>query len=723
MPLLNNIESVLKPSWSKISPYWPLKNLIAVNPLCGFEEIPFEEALKLAKVYFAQEILPDCMHKVNVETIKWLQVFFDEGQAAIKMPLRHLGLLKSVRFLLQFDSQIINSDNKQHINRWYPSLSEDPNLLIKQCLEYLNIPNNMYELYLTLILTTLPGWASYVKYKASESNCQYDNRFLQEEYTALRLLIICLVFPQGKELLTWHEEALLNINNDGYSIQNIKNLESKYRKNLLHNISQKFTGIDTQKTDVQAQLVFCIDVRSEPFRKAIEAQDNYETYGFAGFFNIPASFTNEMTGESYSSCPVLLNPAHSIIINKNNGNAEKQLNTKTLLLKIYQSLKYNIITAFVLAESLGILAGIIMILRSVFPKLVSKLSFNFENYIPELPNLNSIDNIPLLDQFDYASNALRMMGLVNNFAPLVVFCGHGSETQNNAFSTALDCGACGGRHGGLNAFILAHILNKREIRTKLREQNVFIPETTYFVSAEHNTTTDFVKILDNYLPRKFDARINKLKFDLLKAKELNSMVRFSKLDNTTNLSSSPDIRAKDWAQTRPEWGLAGNASFIVAPRAMTKDICLDGRSFLHSYDWNLDRDGKFLTNILTAPMIVAQWINCQYMFSTLDNVAFGAGSKITKNITGKIGAMQGNASDLMHGLPLQSVFSSDQIAYHEPIRLLVIIYAPHELVNGIISKQVLLKKLFGNEWMQLVCIDPIDNNYYHMTGSLKWKVK
>ena len=57
---------------------------------------------------------------------------------------------------------------------------------------------------------------------------------------------------------------------------------------------------------------------------------------------------------------------------------------------------------------------------------------------------------------------------------------------------------------------------------------------------------------------------------------------------------------------------------------------------------------------MTAPMVVAQWINAQYLFSTLDNVSFGAGSKVTQNITGKLGVMQGNASDLMHGLPQQT---------------------------------------------------------------------
>ena len=166
------------------------------------------------------------------------------------------------------------------------------------------------------------------------------------------------------------------------------------------------------------------------------------------------------------------------------------------------------------------------------------------------------------------------------------------------------------------------------------------------------------------------------------------------------------VKSQDWADVRPEWGLSRHASFIVGPRWLTQDIDLEGRSFLHSYEWQKDKDGTHLTSILTAPVIVAQWINAQYLFSTLDNVAFGGGSKVTKNITGKIGIMQGNASDLMNGLSLQSVYKNDNEQYHEPIRLTVVIYAPQNLVDSIIDKEPELKKLVDNKWIFIKCLNP-----------------
>jgi len=180
------------------------------------------------------------------------------------------------------------------------------------------------------------------------------------------------------------------------------------------------------------------------------------------------------------------------------------------------------------------------------------------------------------------------------------------------------------------------------------------------------------------------------------------------------------LRALDWAQVRPEWGLARNAAFIVAPRSWTQRLNLEGRSFLHSYEWEKDNDGSSLTTILTAPLVVAQWINAQYLFSSLDNVTFGGGSKITQNITGKIGIMQGNASDLMHGLPLQSVYKSDNEAYHKPMRLTVMVYAPKTHIDPIIKQQAILQKLFGNGWVHLICQDPKEKQRFSLQRDLTW---
>ena len=49
----------------------------------------------------------------------------------------------------------------------------------------------------------------------------------------------------------------------------------------------------------------CIDVRSERFRRHLEALGPYETHGFAGFFGV-AIRHEAASGATSDQCPVLL---------------------------------------------------------------------------------------------------------------------------------------------------------------------------------------------------------------------------------------------------------------------------------------------------------------------------------------------------------------------------------------------------------------------------------
>lgn len=714
------IERLISEAWNNIAPTWPLKNLIAANPLAGLEHLSFEEAMIQGDAYFRQKELPLPMHNVNRQTIKWLQAFFDHGQATIKMPLRHLGLFRATRSFLTFDNQITPKDPQK--NAWLTNLPSDPQRVISECLIFLGVPHDKQEQFLTLQLTTLAGWAAYIKYRtdwpdAADSKSQHS--VTQADYLALRLVLTCLIWPQAKAMLGWHDECLKK-SDARKTVEDIAANEKAYRTTLLEKLS---ILPDAEKKRASAQLVFCIDVRSEPFRKALEQQGNYETFGFAGFFGLPVSIENSITGDVHASCPVLLKPAYTVreVPTSNHVECQKIHDRNTGLKKLYQSLKYTFTTPFVLVEGLGVFSGILMAWRNFFPGSYQSLKEKTDLSADFTPQL---ERIPLKDQVSFALGALRTMGLTENFAPVVVFCGHGGETKNNAYATALDCGACGGHHGAPNARILAAILNSTGVRQSIEEQGIKIPTDTHFIAAEHNTTTDEVTLYRNDTSDKQSDRLTSLQESLDKARDYNSLWRAGEMGKALEISKASAhtlFRAKDWAQARPEWGLARNAAFIVGPRALTKSVNLEGRSFLHSYDWKTDKDGSALTVIMTAPMVVAQWINTQYLFSTLDNVAYGGGSKISKNITGKVGIMQGNASDLMHGLPLQSVYKNDNEAYHQPLRLMTIIYAPRTMIDRIIKKHDILIKLFGNGWVSLACIEPETGEKFMLERDFSWK--
>ncbi|MFO0936333.1 MAG: DUF2309 domain-containing protein [Gemmataceae bacterium] len=709
-----------------IAPVWPLKTFIAVNPLQGLEELPFEQAVLEAERHRALNSDGNLGREaVNRELIKWCSAYFDEGQSTLTMPGRERGLYQAFLNLARYDSRLNRS---QLDDAFLASLQGSAEETIANCLERMEIIDSHQEEFIRQAFAALPGWSGYVKWKEHwQTPTESAKRpATLVEYLAVRLVLTCLLWP----------EASIQSKNETRVPAFLSELpikEALYRKTLVSQLLQQKNAVDQPLASrPDAQLVFCIDVRSEPFRRSMESQGNYETLGFAGFFGLPVQVKGLDDDKPYDSCPVLLKPRHVICehaVESDRSRTRRHEQVRSLMRMpklIYQWLKYNFATPFALVEMLGPWLGLRMVAKTFVPSQIESWKKSTQTTIlPPIASEPSLAHILPTEQADYGESALRMMGLTENVAPLVVLCGHGSSTNNNAYASALDCGACGGNHGGGNARILACILNKTHVRAILAERGLVIPADTIFVAAEHDTTTDHVELFPPHdLNKNHQDRLQHLRHDLEKARIMNAKSRTS----TFNLTGLPENRAVDettrrscdWAEVRPEWGLARNAAFIVGPRTLTRSINLEGRCFLHSYDWKADSTGKILTTILTAPMVVAQWINSQYLFSTLDNVSYGSGSKITQNVTGKLGVMQGNASDLMHGLPLQSVYSADGKPYHEPLRLLTVVYSPRSILNEVIQSQDVLKKLLGNGWVTLVCFDPSNNQAYQLQRDFKW---
>lgn len=721
-----NIEKSISIAWEKISPCWPLKNIIAVNPLQGFEHLSFEQALENGFYYFENNLKNEKLESINRETIKWLSVFLDQGQATIQLPLKNNDFYFCCKKLMMLDKSIHKND--QFKINIINQLSDNPKEAILFLIQQMNIENHQITDFLTLQLTTLPGWAGYIKYL----NCWSDNnlKINESSYIAVRLLITFLLNPNAKKNLKIDiVKKCKNIVND--RIEKIKSLEKKTRNTLLEKIT-KNNYLNFLEKKYVAQFVFCIDVRSEPFRRQLESVGDYQTIGFAGFFGLPIQIANNDLDKSYPACPVLLKARCTVNERLVDHLANDHKNKKkiNLLKQFYQVSKYGFTTPFILVELLGFFSFLWMGFKTISPRLSALLKSKLVGIIrPKLPvevildNENCVEGISFEAQCHFAESALKMMNLTQNFSQIIIFCGHGSITNNNAYASALDCGACGGHDGAPNARVLAAILNARKIRNHLNERGIFIPEDTQFLAALHNTATDSVEIFESRNSEiKDKVLIEKIRSDLSLASKKANQIRIKNFDLKNTQCASKELfdRSVDWAQTRPEWGLAGNAGFIIGPRSLTKNIDLEGRYFLHDYHFESDNDSAILKTILTAPMIVAQWINAQYLFSTINNIAFGSGSKITHNITGKIGIMQGNASDLMNGLPLQSLFSNDTDSFHEPIRLMVVVHAPRQKISALIFQESILNKLFSNGWVLLSCIDPIDDKIYQLDRTLAW---
>jgi uncharacterized protein YbcC (UPF0753/DUF2309 family) len=727
-----NIKTLIDNAADIIAPLWPMQTIIARNPLQGIESMNFEDAIAMGEKFLtgSNDMKDHVSSEVNQEIVKWCQVFLDEGQATITMPEREKGFYKAWVLLAPFDHKL-RSYSK---NEWLLSLPRDAEEAIFFCLKRLNIADDQIEEYFRSLLAELPGWAGYIKWRAEwqTKSAGFKNPITLSDFLAVRLVITCAISQncKKKELKKdpFHSKTITNA-----FFKELKSKEEKYLQNLLKLAIPEVVKLNHKKepfSKPDAQLVFCIDVRSEPFRMKIEGEGNYETFGFAGFFGLPISIHSYNTDKVKDCCPVLIKPSYKIVeepIRQEHDRISHHQKGKSFLnmcRAFYQDLKYNFATPFALVETLGLWCGFWMAIRTLMPISCVKLKQAIQEKLkPTLATLPRID-IPLAHQIIFAESALRMIGLTSNFSALVVLCGHKSQTENNPYASALDCGACGGNHGGPNGKILAAILNSNEVRTALLEKGITIAEDTLFIGAEHKTTTDEVVIEDRGVVGSTHIEIvEKLKADLEKAGIANTQYRCRTFGLDLSLINAKKhvLRlSSDWAETRPEWGLARNAAFIIGPRSLTKCLDLHGRCFLHSYNWEEDKDEKSLETILTAPMVVAEWINTQYFFSTLNNNAYGSGSKITHNVTGKFGIMQGNSSDLMQGLALQSVNISDNENYHDPMRLQVIVYAPRSRLECIIEKHAILQTLIFNQWIILIAIDPIDSKPYRLVEKAKW---
>ena len=454
-------------------------------------------------------------------------------------------------------------------------------------------------------------------------------------------------------------------------------------------------------------------------RRHVEAADpRLATIGFAGFFGVAIDYQKIDEKEAGHRCPVLLTPALSVAETAKGKSAaaiERKV-TRKLTLSYFKALRKVPLSSFAYVEMLGILALRPMLSRTwkAFKKRKNSSGvpgrFASGTYMPDVGSCATAGGAAFAgeDRGARAAGILKHMGLRSGFAPIVVIAGHGSHTTNNAFGSALDCGACGGHAGDVNARVLVDLLNEKDVRAGMRKHGIDVPDETHFVAAVHETVTDEVYLLDEEtIPARHRGAAVRLQ-QTLRAAALSARVE-RQTSRSRFHADEAATRAVNWSEVRPEWALAGNACFVVAPRSRTKDVNLSSRSFLHDYDYKQDEGFATLELIMTAPMVVTNWINLQYFASTVAPDVYGAGNKILHNVVNEAGVVEGNGGDLRVGLPIQSVHDGARFV-HEPLRLSVFIEAPREALESIIAKHQVVRDLVDNEWLYLLQINRDDGS-------------
>uniref|UniRef100_UPI004048D623 YbcC family protein n=3 Tax=Roseivirga sp. TaxID=1964215 RepID=UPI004048D623 len=675
----------------------------------------------------------------------WATSHFDTGQASWSSAKKNEKPFLAWKEEAEID-RTTDLSGLKGFRKMAKSLPDDPLEATLFAFEILGIPNNKKDMYLHSLLLRMSGWSGHA------ARLDWDNELnggkdgiLIEFLAVLICWEACLLGAldhmelQEQWKNTIKAPISKNMKNQSYLSHRLI-LQEAFDLAGQRNIIEKFTNPTPTnkrtKKQALAQAIFCIDVRSEVFRRNLEiVNSDIETLGFAGFFAFPIEYVPIGHEKGEANCPVLLTTGPTIIEELSDAKANQvAINSRIInhqITQVWKSFKAGAITCFSFVSPMGL---------SYLPKLFTD-SFAITRPVPQpdkaglskqssknkrisLSSNSHHDRtvgIPIDQQIQMAKNALTAMSLTSDFAKYVMIVGHGSTSVNNPHATGLDCGACGGHSGEANAKVAAAVLNNVAVREALKKEGISIPDSTIFLACLHDTTTDEVSIFNE--PDVADSQLlelSHLKQSLAKAGLAARTERSMRMSDKKYNDKDIIARSKDWSQIRPEWGLAGCNAFVVAPRERTQHLNFGGRSFLHSYKWEMDKNFSVLELIMTAPMVVTSWISLQYYASTVDNKHFGSGNKTLHNVTSGIGVLEGFTGDLRVGLPIQSVHDGEQYQ-HEPLKLNVIIEAPISAMNQILEKHHSVKNLCDNGWIYLLRLDENGKVSHKYVGNLSWE--
>ncbi|MBI1222520.1 MAG: DUF2309 family protein [Bacteroidetes bacterium] len=666
---------------------------------------------------------------------QWAASYFDRKQSVWKNPYQDEGIYRAWKAEYEIDRSL-DLAGLSGFRKAVETLPYHPMNAIRIGLKILKIPESELMPYCTLLLYELGGWSAWIAGLDWNNKLEGTEETRLSEFLAILIScesILCQLHSHSDWKASWAAERMHILKQPiDQSLEFRLILHDAYERSFRRKLRRQFEPKSEQNNKkasdrISVQAVFCIDVRSELIRRNLEKMDpGIQTIGFAGFFGMPIGYKPIGQENPMNQCPVLLQPAYEItdLPRQDDQPEAKMVVMKRQFKQLQHLFKSSAIACFGFVSPLGL---------SFLPKLIGH-SFARTKPASKSSSTGNSGNtdrsfsgpdtsqIPLNEKVVLAKNALIGMGIDKEIAPLVLIVGHGSSSINNPHASGLDCGACGGHSGGINARVASAILNTKEVRNALLHEGISIPDETLFLAALHDTTTDEVQILEN--PKIYTGKakeLEELKTKLRQASEMSRKERARRLSLHSNKEINKQIRKRsnDWSEIRPEWGLAGCTTFVIADRSKTKHLDLGGKSFLHSYSWKKDPDYSLLEQIMTAPMVVTSWINLQYFASMVEPDRFGAGNKTLHNVTAGIGVFEGRSGDLKTGLPFQSVHDGEDWQ-HDPIKLHVLLDAPEEAINSVLEKHPNLKNLADNKWIHLLHLDKEGKTDLYYSGNLNW---
>ena len=668
---------------------------------------------------------------------RFMAAYYDHGQALWSFPKASgAGLYETWRQYTLKDRSLAPMGFKA-IRPILLSLSPDSVIARDWAVRILDIPKAAEEAYFLVLLKSVGGWASWCRYLLWQAEMQGGSDADLSDLLTIRMVWEALLQQTARAqiLERWRQQlrgwiladkkADLDDALRGEAL--LRASEIVFRRQVASRIRHQPVRKHRAGVGPKVQAAFCIDVRSEVYRRHLESvMPSCETIGFAGFFGVLLDYRRQGDLTPRTQSPVLLNP----VVHVEEKGPEPVIQRRFRRLRRgaeWKQFKLSAASCFSFVETAG--------LSYVGRLLADTLGWHRPSVPPDDAGLTAAERSQLQcalpasmgrdERVAMAEFILTGLGLTQGIAPIVLLGGHGSSTTNNPHRAGLDCGACAGQTGEVNAKAAAGLLNDPQVRQDLVAKGWDLDPHSRFLPALHDTMTDRVEILAGLDDSKVDSQaLAELREALEKATNLTRLERILRLESDLRdpqaVARNTRFRGRDWSQVRPEWALAGNAAFIAAPRWRTREMNLAGRAFLHDYDVAKDPDFGVLTLIMTAPLVVANWINLQYYGSTVDNQRQGCGNKVLHNVVGgTIGVLEGNGGDLRIGLSEQSIRDSNGGLQHEPLRLSAFIEAPTDAMDRIIAGNEVLGNLVEHRWLSILQIDT-DGKLFERRAAGQW---
>ena len=663
------------------------------------------------------------LYRINLDSLTHPKLFrilcsyLDQGISIWKFPVHEKGFLTSLR---EIEKNSLSSIFKTERVR---KLFLNTRCEIESLLDILVGDHSLYKHYIFDQQFAHQGWSGMVSSIEDQPQTLLDPKKISlEELIVLECLLEIDTLdnkfgenwaPLGNQL---HEKPT-NLFDDVNPTELSEVLfiwqnayEWSYYDNILSGL-QDVKKDESLKSNKSFQAMFCMDDREGSLRRHIEHADvNCQTFGTPGFFGVEFYFKPEH-GKFYSKlCPAPVTPKFLI----------KEIDTTSVRKKDahFANQSHSLVRGWLISQTLGFWSAFKLFTNIFRPRMspATAHSFNqmdqFSKLTIENTNLNDKENdlqigFTIDEMASRVEALLKSIGLIKDFAPIVYIIGHGSSSVNNPHYAGYDCGACSGRPGSVNARVACYMANKKEVRALLAKNGIDIPDTTQFIGALHDTSRDDINFFDENFLSDLNRGYHKHNENMfVNALDKNAKERSRRLVSIDTSLTAKEIHKKIRTRTvsifepRPELNHATNALCIVGGRDLTKHLFLDRRSFMNSYDYKIDPDGKILTNVMKPLGPVAGGINLEYFFSRVDNQKLGAGTKLPHNVMGLFGVANGIDGDLRPGLP------SQMIEVHDPVRLLIIVEHFPEVVLNTIKSDDDMYEWFINEWINLVSINP-----------------